>query len=319
MKRSIKMSFSKELFVESMKNFKVTPDMDVQQASDKIANAVQCIKNTQGIPKVVIQYSLRLSQDGARIEAIEFLVKLSKMERSMDIKKRKFNVMLTDHTIESMVEEFSNWFASVTEYIELVQECKALNDEVDAIAAENDVEFYVHFEPSKNKVVEISDKGITVGVSDEVARKIPKLSLFEAPWDEVKANYREVIANTLKMCQRPFDILRVKTGFTKDMDTVSRVGICKVLRKTYTKQAKNTRNGIGYIDSDGIFAIVERFFVSNAEAEELKAERGEPVHVEEQKSKSSKLADKEKVVTYYTLSPFNKETLEPEELVIQFD
>lgn len=312
------MSSTREKIAKVTELCKVTPDMSVDAVNDAVANAVSYITINAGGPEAVVKFQLRLSDDETKVTAIEFSVKISKKERVEDIKKKKFNVLVTEHTIETMADDFAVWFDDVTEYVELSHDVNELNAIVAEIVEEKAIDFSVKFVVSDNKIEEISDTFIEVGITREVAKKIKKLPVFDAPDESIKENYKVIIADTLKACARPFDIFQSKSVFARDLDLYTRVTIAKLIRKTCSKQAKNIRDGYGYVDTDGIFALVDRYFVSKAEAKELEEQRGEPVHIEEKTCDNKRLKDKEMVVSYYRLSPFNKETLESEELVLQF-
>lgn len=311
------MIFDEQTIKKAEELYKITPDMSVEAIKETVAQIIQFITLQVSYPQAVVRNTLRLTADETKVVAIEFGVRISKKSGLPDLKRKRFNVLVTDCTTSTIVRDFIAWYEDVCRYADMSVKVQALNDLMTEIEVGADIDFSLRFAYADQKIVDVSDDSIVIGLSAQAIDRITEVACA-TDGNARTENYLNMVIDTLKACNRPMDILGVNTVFTKHLELKTRVQVCNLLKKTCSKQAKNIRDGVGYIDVDGIFAIVTRYFVSEAEGAELINKLGEPAHVEMKKSTSKKLADKVKVLTYYKLSPIDKTTLEPEELVLDF-
>ena len=113
--------------------------------------------------------------------------------------------------------------------------------------------------------------------------------------------------NILKDCNRPYDIVKIKSDFTKELNIYSRKSINKLLRKFVSRKIDFVRVGVGYAENENSFALIERVAmtpeeVSNLDIDEIiLMDNDKPTTIEKKQGLT-------KIVTRHKLTPFEKKT-----------
>ena len=155
-------------------------------------------------------------------------------------------------------------------------------------------------------ITDISDDSVTLGLDMETIFNIPRLGFFieDEYW---RLKYIKNFVNILKDCNRPYDIVKIKSDFTKELNIYSRKSINKLLRKFVSRKIDFVRVGVGYAENENSFALIERVAmtpeeVSNLDIDEIiLMDNDKPTTIEKKKGLT-------KIVTRYKLTPFEKKT-----------
>lgn len=288
---------------------------NINEVNDILEKVLFDLQLHGAAPKYVITRALYDNGDGVTLQSARFVVRPAvSHELQVDELKKTFVINADENFFDVFVDEMAEFFDTYQYFAQLQANVNALNGVVAEVVEENEIPFSVVFSFGEG-LLDASDNHVVVGLSAEVIEGLAGLPLFDEVVESRVEGYREAIAETLKEITRPFEIVKVKSQVTKDLGIYSRRALNKLMRQFVNRKVKFVRTGIGYVETDEIFAIVEKVAVTDEELAEIDTTNAEVVDNDKVSSKE-KAAGKNKVVVTYRVSPFNKETGVPENVAL---
>lgn len=268
-----------------------------------------------GVPKFILTRAIYEKENSGIVEKVKFTIKptIKNSLQSVDMKK-SFVIVNMSCFFSDFAENLKNWFYEYYYYSVIEVNLGKLNSKIMEIIDGIDFPYDVIFKYGEG-ILDVSDNEIVLGLSSDVILNIEDSNLFieDAFWRE---QYINKIINSFKECNRPFDIVKVKSDFTYEYGIYSRKNLIKMLRKTVNRKIDYVRTGVGYIDTDNLFAIIEKKAVRE---EQLKDYDLESVVVLDNTEASMKEKNKNqtKIVISYKLSPVDKKSFSLVEIGIK--
>lgn len=288
---------------------------NVDEVNDIIEKVLFALNVYEDAPKYVFNRSLYPDSDGKTLKLARFVVRPASSHK-LEINELKRHIVINagPDFFDRLISEMAHYFDVYNYYYKLQTNLDALNKVVAEVIEQEGLDFDIKFTAGTD-LVSATDKTAVVGLSDAVIQNIKDLPLFDTLMESRIEGYKQKIADTLKSINRAYEIVKVKTAFTKDLGIYSRKGTVKLIRTFVNRSAENVRTGVGFIETDTTFAVVEKTAVTE---EEAKALNPEEVLIEDNINitKKEKEAGQTKIVTRFLISPFNKEDGEPVELKV---
>ena len=184
-----------------------------------------------------------------------------------------------------------------------VADIQAIFDEAVTLA---EVPFTVGIDIGED-IIDVSDKHIVLGLSQTVVQTISKISYYNEVIPTAKEAYIAQLAEVLKACAKPTDIVKQNTSITKELGVFSRKSLVKLIRNIVTRRVAYTRVGQGYFGNDDYFTVIEKVLLTEEEeAKAVKAENGEAYIIDNTNATiAEKNAGKTKILVKFRVSPFN--------------
>lgn len=236
----------------------------------------------------------------------EFIIRPS-VNYTLSIKKlnKSFTIINDEDFIKVFVNEVADWLKSYSCYIILEKNIIELNSEINKLLKEIEYPYDISFTLGDG-IMDIDDNSIVLGLNLETILNIHKLGLFSED-DYWREKYIEKLLLVLKECNRPYDIVKVKSDITNELCIYQRKSIHKLLRKIVKRNIDFVRVGIGYVETDDLFAIIEKIPITKEESKKYRGkdciiiDNDEPIKIEVKKNQT-------KIVIKYKLMPFEKKT-----------
>ena len=286
--------------------FKYPKTGAVAEVNDIIEKVLFSVKRYEGAPEIVVNRALYDSEkEGVLSQArISVRPRVSDQIGNFDL-KAVFLINAGEDFFDKLLEELISYFENYEYHKKLQANLDALNAEVEGVIEALGKDFTIVF-TAGDLLEDATDKHAVIGLDYEVIEDLSSLALFDDTFELRVEGYREKIADTFKQLTRPYDIVKTKTTFTRDLGIYSRKRVNKLIRGFVNRAEVNTRIGKGYIETEDLFAVVERVAVTPEEAKEFKSV-GAIVADNKEANKKEKEEGKTKVVTFLSISPFNKE------------
>ena len=257
-------------------------------------------------PDIILTRALYIDEDTGNFQRGKFVIRPT-VKYNLAIKDVKFSftIINSPNFFKEFIEHIIDWVVDYTIYLELEKNLKQLNTCVFEILKDIDFPYMIYFSLGEG-ITDISDDSVTLGLDMETIFNIPRLGFFieDEYW---RLKYIKNFVNILKDCNRPYDIVKIKSDFTKELNIYSRKSINKLLRKFVSRIIDFVRVGVGYAETENSFALIERVAmtpeeVSNLDIDEIiLMDNDKPTTIEKKKGLT-------KIVTRYKLTPFEKKT-----------
>ena len=257
-------------------------------------------------PDFILTRALYIDEDTGNFQRGKFVIRPT-VKYNLAIKDVKFSftIINSPNFFKEFIEHIIDWVVDYTIYLELEKNLKQLNTCVFEILKDIDFPYMIYFSLGEG-ITDISDDSVTLGLDMETIFNIPRLGFFieDEYW---RLKYIKNFVNILKDCNRPYDIVKIKSDFTKELNIYSRKSINKLLRKFVSRKIDFVRVGVGYAENENSFALIERVAmtpeeVSNLDIDEIiLMDNDKPTTIEKKKGLT-------KIVTRYKLTPFEKKT-----------
>lgn len=257
-------------------------------------------------PDIILTRALYIDEDTGNFQRGKFVIRPT-VKYNLAIKDVKFSftIINSPNFFKEFIEHIIDWVVDYTIYLELEKNLKQLNTCVFEILKDIDFPYMIYFSLGEG-ITDISDDSVTLGLNMETIFNIPRLGFFieDEYW---RLKYIKNFVNILKDCNRPYDIVKIKSDFTKELNIYSRKSINKLLRKFVSRKIDFVRVGVGYAENENSFALIERVAmtpeeVSNLDIDEIiLMDNDKPTTIEKKKGLT-------KIVTRYKLTPFEKKT-----------
>ena len=257
-------------------------------------------------PDIILTRALYIDEDTGNFQRGKFVIRPT-VKYNLAIKDVKFSftIINSPNFFKEFIEHIIDWVVDYTIYLELEKNLKQLNTCVFEILKDIDFPYMIYFSLGEG-ITDISDDSVTLGLDMETIFNIPRLGFFieDEYW---RLKYIKNFVNILKDCNRPYDIVKIKSDFTKELNIYSRKSINKLLRKFVSRKIDFVRVGVGYAENENSFALIERIAMTPEEVSSLDIDEiilmdnDKPTTIEKKKGLT-------KIVTRYKLTPFEKKT-----------
>lgn len=293
--------------------FAFPEDGNIESVSTVLEDVLFGLNAYIGADRYVLSRSLYPTEDGGdKLDYARFVVR-PKSKYVLDVAdmRRTFEIPAGKDFFENFITEMAVWFDNYEYFNMLQHNVNVLNEAVQQIIEENEIPFSVSFTYG-DTIVDASDNHVVVGLGADVIENLQILPLFDELLEDRRESYKTMFVETLKQCVKPYDIVKVKSQVTRDLNIYSRRDISKLLRGFVSRKIEYVRVGTGYVDTGDVFAVIQKVAVTDAEAKEL----GKDVLVLNNKEASSKEKERglNKVAVSYVISPFNKADGTPTQL-----
>ena len=279
---------------------------NLEEVNNTLDRIILDFDTSEICPDIILTRALYIDEITGNFQRGKFVIRPT-VKYNLTIKDIKFSFVIINSSefFKEFIENIIDWVVDYTVYLELEGNLKQLNSCVFDIL--NDIDFPYTLEFSLGEgITDISDDSITLGIDMETIFNIPRLGFFIED-DFWRLKYIKNFINILKDCNRPYDIVKIKSDFTKELNIYNRKSINKLLRKFVSRKIDFVRVGIGYAENDNSFALIERVAMTPEEVENLDIDdiilmdNEKPTTVEKKKGLT-------KIVTRYKLTPFEKKT-----------
>lgn len=257
-------------------------------------------------PDIILTRALYIDESTGKFQRGKFVIRPT-IKYNLTIKDVKFSFVVVNSSdfFKDFIEHIIDWVVDYNMYLELEKNLNTLNSCVFEILNEIDFPYMIDFSLGEG-ITDISDDSITLGLDIETIFNIPRLGFFieDEFW---RLKYIKNFINILKECNRPYDIVKIKSDFTKELNIYNRKSINKLLRKFVSRRIDFVRVGVGYAEDDNSFALIERIAVTPEEVENydidsiILMDNENPTTIEKKKGLT-------KIITRYKLTPFEKKT-----------
>ena len=294
--------------VEKYENISLSSVKDEKEIKEILKHIQLDFEVIPYIPEFIMTTTLLYNseEDNTMFARGEFIIRPS-ANYTLTIKKlnKSFTIINDEDLIKVFVNEVAEWLKSYSCYIVLEKNIIELNFEINKLLKEIEYPYDISFTLGEG-IMDIDDNSIVLGLSLETIFNIHKLGLFSED-DYWKQKYVEKLLLVLKECNRPYDIVKVKSDITNELGIYQRKSIHKLLRKIVKRNIDFVRVGIGYVETDDLFAIIEKIPITKEEVRKYKGndcliiDNDEPIKIELKKNQT-------KIVIKYKLMPFEKKT-----------
>lgn len=274
---------------------------------NKILDRIILDFDTSGIsPDIILTRALYENEVDGTFQKGKFVIRPTiKYNLSILDVKNSFVIINNKDFFKNFIDNMIDWVITYTFYLELQGKLAKLNGFIFELLNNINFPYVITFSLGEG-ITDISDDSIELGLSSEVISKIDNLGFFST--DELwKMKYIEKFINVLKECNRPYDIVKIKSDITKELDIYSRKSINKLLRKFVSRKIDYVRVGVGYAEDENSFALIERIAVTPSDVNNydidsvILVDNEYPTAIEKKKGLT-------KIITKYKLMPFEKKT-----------
>ena len=264
------------------------------------------VNSIEYMPKVIISRAV-YERDNARvIDRVKFVIRPT-VRYNLNIHNMKvcFTIFESKSFFTQFIDNIRTWREEYELYSLLEYNLGLLNTKITEILHKIKFPYSITFALGEG-ITDISDNSIELGLSMEKIMDIPNLGFFieDEYWNSC---YVDKFINVLKECNRPYDIVKVKSDITKELGIYNRRSISNLIRKFICRSANHVRVGLGYIDVDGCFAIIEKIAVNENKVDNYNLD--EVIVLD---NDNASIVEKRhylnKIIIKYKLTPFDKQT-----------
>lgn len=184
--------------------------------------------------------------------------------------KNTYNIGITDNVVENIGSAFIDSLTSALLNTVAKENVEELNAILDGLCDKAGAGYKVHFtiNPSATSfVASIRDDEVVFVATQETALRLSADALVrtdDTEYTKILYNQAETkFIDDLKTCQTPVQFIKQHNVLTETLtDVRTKKTASKIIRETYHKSAeslvKGKKAGIGYVDTDNYFALVEK-------------------------------------------------------------
>lgn len=312
-KHEFAQTLAQEVLLPLKGQFAFPESGNVDEVNDVLEKVLFSLNRFTDIPKYVFNRALYPQEDGVTLSSARFVVRPAASNK-LEVNELKRTIVINagENFFDKLIEELSAYFDLYAYYAKLQANVDELNEVVANVIAEREMDLDIKFTVGRG-LVDATDKTAVVGLGANVIEDLASLPLFDGIMESRVEGYTNKIADTLSQVTRAYEIVKIKSTFTKDLAIYSRKNLSKIIRGFVKRSSEHVRVGVGYIETETLFAVVEKVAVTEAELAELditNAIVSDNVDI----SKREQEDGKTKIVTRYLISPFEKEDGEPAEV-----
>lgn len=272
-------------------------DAKVMQVRDKMEDQGFC-------PAYVLKSNFYTAKDGS-VERIDFRIRPSSKAKCQAASlKTSFTVFASETMYREIAKQLAQWFDTYYDMMLLQDNLDMLQDVFDEAAAEAELKFAIKLTAGSG-IVDISDKSITLGISENILMNISNLNCFKTVLESYAVRYKSDLKTVLMQLTVPQDIVKANNYITKELGIFTRKSPKKLIRENVTRHIAYVREGVGYVDTDTYFALISKIAVTEEQAANIIAQDANAYIVANANPTTSEKADgKTKIYVAYKLSPF---------------
>lgn len=291
-------------------DFKYPATGNIDEVNTIIDNVIDVVNGYSEAPKYVINRSLYPEEDGVTLKSARFVVRPSSSHK-LEINELKSTFVITADAnfFNRLIEELAHYFDVYAYFSKLQHNLDRLNEVFAEVLAEEESELDIKFTAGRG-LVYATDTEAVVGLTDEVIQNLGSLPLFDTVMEMRVDGYKQRIRDLVKEIGRAYEIVKIKSDVTKDLDIYTRRKTIKLIRSFVNRNAQHVRVGVGYIETEKEFAVIEKTAVTPEELAELDT-TGLVVEDNINITKRETEEGKTKIITRYLITPFDKEDGEP--------
>lgn len=283
-----------------------------EDVNDMLEKVIFDLNIYDDAPTPILTRALYVDEETGNLTYAKFTVRPSSRDvLKVDDCKHSFRIVAGKDFYNTFIMEMAKWFDSYA-YLSLVDaNLDELNTKVANIIKANDLDIKIEFTLGDG-IVDASDSYLKAGLDIDVIQNLNMLPLFDGLTEGREEAYINQFVDVLKELNRPYELLKTKCQITKDLGLYTRRTIFKMLREFTNRKLEYVRNGVGYVDIDGVFAIVSKEAIKECDIpKESENVIVKPIVDATSKEKKSGLTH---VVIKYKVSPFDKEDGTPVDL-----
>jgi hypothetical protein len=217
-----------------------------------------------------------------------------------------FEVSAGDDFFDRFIDNIIEWFDGYVYLKRIESNLAELNTKMEEIILENNIKFTLKFSVGSELLLDVSNSHAVIRLSNDVVMDLASLPLFDEDNVLRRNSYRNSIIEVLKRCKRPYDIFKVKSVITQEhLNIYTTTQAHKLIKKCVKKDIDSVNTGLGYFETEDIFAVIEKRAVTKAE---LKSYDQIDHHVITNKriTAQDKRDGKDKIVFTYRITPTSK-------------
>jgi hypothetical protein len=280
---------------------------NIEEVNDLLEKVKFNLQLHSAAPQYVLTRALYPTEEGgSELKNARFTLRPAvSHELFVDPLNKHFTINAGEDFFDKFISEMAEWFDLYQYAKQLQVNVTALNAVVAEVVAENEIPFTVQFSLGDD-LIDASESHVVVGITEAIAKEIGALPLFDVDMESRVRGYKAKIVETLQQCTKPYDIVKVKSLFTKDLGIYSRRSVNKLMRNFVNRKIEFVRVGTGYVETEQYFAVIDKKAVSEDELANLDTSNAIVVDNEKASSKE-KEAGKTKIVVSFRIAPFTKE------------
>lgn len=224
--------------------------------------------------------------------------------------KSEFVLDVNETLFDKFIINVAKFFDTYSYYQALEENIVDFNKEIKAIIEENEVPFTVEFTLGDG-ILDATTDSIIIGLSDKVVKGLGSLPLFDTDMPTRVAGYKTQVADLFKEVTSPLELVKVKSPVTAELGIFTRKGVHKLLRDKVTRRISNIRTGVGYVETEDFFTVIEKVALTDEDAQALE---GAVILANDKPNKREVDKGLTKIAVLYKVAPFNKATISPVEV-----
>lgn len=294
--------------------FAFPKDGNITEVNNLIEKAKFSMQIHSAAPQYVLTRALYPTEEGGnQLKSARFTVRPTVSHKlDVDALEREITINAGADFFDKFITEMAEWFDLYHYASQLQANVNLLNAAFLEVTQENELPITVQFSLGDG-LLDATDTYALVGLSEDTITSLGVLPLFDEDIEQRVLNYKAKVVETLQQCNKAYDIVKVKSLVTKDLNIYSRKAVNKLIRQFVNRKIEFVRVGTGYVETDNTFAVVDKVAVTEDELATL--DTSDALVVDNAKATTKeKEAGKTKILVSYRISPFNKEEGTPANL-----
>lgn len=205
--------------------------VEPEKVSELTRAVIDESKMITSVPDYLSVITLRLSEDSAEVDSVKITLKT----RSKDV---IYNDNLKVSTIIPYNSSYKEMLVNfVTEWVDsylVAYKAQVNADALSAVTLGLSGAVKVSFAYSDLTIVSMTNKSIVLGLSAEALAYVPNLEIF-SDVEYVSSTAKEMLGVALQTIEAPYEVLTSKNRTLKELGIYTRVGVAKLLKRTYKK------------------------------------------------------------------------------------
>ena len=183
------------------------------------------------VPDYLSVITLHYDTDGTSVDSVKLTLK-TRVRDAINDDNLKISTIIpyNDSYKETLVNFVARWVDSYFVAFKAQSNAEALNEVIAPLCGE----IKVSFAYSDLVIVSMTNDSVVLGLSAEALAYATELDIFSSI-AYVSSKAREVLGASLQTLTTPYEVLTTKNRILKQLGVYTRVGVSKLLKKTYKK------------------------------------------------------------------------------------
>ena len=291
----------------AMKKKYVFDHDDVKTVTEKTKTILTEFYNSGANMDVVVTPTYYTTNDGS-LDSVRYTVRPSAKARcTVESLKTSFVISADEHFYASFISNFADWFDLYKDTCYLYDNLEELQVVFNEALEKAEVNYTVTLDIGTG-ILDVTDNSIVLGIAPSVIQSLNQYEFYNPVVEIRRENFIGIIADALKSCVRPIDIVKQNNYIFKGLGIFSRKSVVKLIRKNVTRKLSYTRVGSGYIDTENYFAVIDKIAVTDDEVKAIKEKDADAYIISNENStKAEREAGKNSIYIRYRVSPFDED------------